>query len=213
MIHRRQHDLFDESVQEMSRMIAVLSNKNKPKPAESDEPEKPVHYIKKQDLKKQISKEGSDAIEPQSPNQIALPEHVPDKRSPSPTHTPLIQSTPPLEQPPLELPPLEQPPLEHTTSPLLLSNSPAPTSKPPSVESTSREEDQSVLVERPATPLETTLLNTLQSKDLGSTGFVTAKELETTLLQLPQGNAVCLHCVPNYIELILTTSSKQKYNC
>ena len=170
-------------------MITILSNKNKPEPVESDEPQTSIQYIKMENPGGEIlSKQESDTTEPQLSNQTVPSEHVPDKRSPSPTHTCLIQSTPPLEQPPLE-----QPHLERTPSPLFLSNCPAPASKTPSAESTSTGRDQSVLVERPATPLETTLLNILRSRDLGSTGFVTAKELETTLLQLPQGNAVCLY--------------------
>lgn len=44
---------------------------------------------------------------------------------------------------------------------------------------------------RIATPLEQTLLRTLAEKDLGNTGFVTARELESALTQqLPPDKAV-----------------------
>jgi len=49
--------------------------------------------------------------------------------------------------------------------------------------------------ETAAPPLETTLLQALQSKDLGSTGFVTARELASILLQLPPGKPVS-HFLP-----------------
>ena len=44
---------------------------------------------------------------------------------------------------------------------------------------------------RPETPLERTLLELLNDKDLGATGFVTASELAAVLASLPDGNAVC----------------------
>ena len=43
---------------------------------------------------------------------------------------------------------------------------------------------------RPETPLERTLLELLNDKDLGATGFVTASELAAVLASLPDGNAV-----------------------
>ena len=45
---------------------------------------------------------------------------------------------------------------------------------------------------RPETPLERTLLELLNDKDLGATGFVTASELAAVLASLPDGNAVTL---------------------
>ena len=49
---------------------------------------------------------------------------------------------------------------------------------------------------RPETPLERTLLELLNDKDLGATGFVTASELAAVLASLPDGNAVnkCSSC-------------------
>lgn len=50
-----------------------------------------------------------------------------------------------------------------------------------------------LLAELPArseTPLERTLLELLNDKDLGATGFVTASELAAVLASLPDGNAV-----------------------
>ena len=43
---------------------------------------------------------------------------------------------------------------------------------------------------RPETPLERTLLELLNDKDLGATGFVTASELAAVLTALPDGKAV-----------------------
>ena len=43
---------------------------------------------------------------------------------------------------------------------------------------------------RPETPLERTLLELLNDKDLGATGFVTASELAAVLASLPDGYAV-----------------------
>lgn len=43
---------------------------------------------------------------------------------------------------------------------------------------------------RPETPLQRTLLELLNDKDLGATGFVTASELAAVLASLPDGNAV-----------------------
>ena len=43
---------------------------------------------------------------------------------------------------------------------------------------------------RPETPLQRTLLELLNDKDLGATGFVTASELAAVLASLPDGKAV-----------------------
>lgn len=44
---------------------------------------------------------------------------------------------------------------------------------------------------RAETPLERTLLEQLNDKDLGATGFVTASELSAVLISLPDDKAVC----------------------
>ncbi len=43
---------------------------------------------------------------------------------------------------------------------------------------------------RPDTPLQRTLLELLNDKDLGATGFVTASELAAVLAAIPDGKAV-----------------------
>lgn len=78
-------------------------------------------------------------------------------------------------------------PVPHSPS---QSPSPSPEHKdsPPPPEHT--EQETTSLPERVATPFETLLLTTLQSKDLGNTGYVTGKEIASCLTHLPNGKSV-----------------------
>lgn len=157
-IFRSPDELFDASVQEMSRRMEDLARKNKPKLPPS--PQKPIDQ-----------EEGDDeATQLQPPTPSPLPEdtiqpETPPKPSPPPMNPPTPDPPPqPTPTPSPQAPPSPPSPVLHTVTP-----------PPP---------------ERVATPLQTTLLQALQSKDLGSTGFVTRNELTSTLTQLSKGKAV-----------------------
>lgn len=155
---RSPDELFDASVQEMSRRITDLARKNKPK--------LPPTKI---------------------PTQQA--EHVDETLPVQPTPSPALGNN---ESPPSP-PPLHSPSREPTPNPPTLTPTPPP--QPPLPESTPSPPPPVVRVatpppERVDTPLQTTLLKALQSKDLGSTGFVTRNELSSILTQLSKGKVV-----------------------
>lgn len=163
---RSPDELFDASVQEMSRRMEDLARKNKPKLPPS--PQKPIEQ-----------EEGDDeATQLQPPTPSPLPE---DTTQPE---------TPPKSSPPLINPPTPDPPSHPTPTP----SPQAPPSPPPPVLHTVTPPPP----ERVDTPLQTTLLQALQSKDLGSTGFVTRNELTSTLTQLSKGKAVSIACHVSY---------------
>lgn len=157
--YRSPDELFDASVQEMSRRMEDLARKNKPKLLSS--PKKPTQEVESDDeatLPQPLTPSPLPATHPETPPKPSPPPSDPPATDPpsQPTPTPSPQALPTTPSPP--------PPVLHTITP-----------PPP---------------ERVDTPLETTLLQALQSKDLGSTGFVTRNELFSTLTQLSKGKAV-----------------------
>lgn len=159
--YRSPDELFDASVQEMSRRMEDLARKNKPKLSSS--PKKPAQEAESED----------EAAQPQPLTPSPLPGDA--------THL----ETPPKLSPPPSDPPATDPPPQPTPTPSPQALPTTPSPPPPSLHTITPPPP-----ERVATPLETTLLQALQSKDLGSTGFVTRNELFSTLTQLSKGKAV-----------------------
>lgn len=158
---RSPDELFDASVQEMSRRMEDLARKNKPKLPSS--PQKLIQQEEEDDETTQL----------QPPTPSPLPE---DTTQPE---------TPPKPSPPPMNPPTPDPPSQPTPTPSPQALPTTPSPHPPVLHTATPPPP-----ERVDTPLQTTLLQALQSKDLGSTGFVTRTELSSTLTQLSKGKAV-----------------------
>ena len=173
LVSRSPSELYDASVQEMSRRMKDLARKNKLKQlTQLTQEDKTSQETISRQPSVSPPPQGDGASHPDTPPTTSpLPTELQETVTPDP---PSVQRTPTPPRVPLPSSPPPPPPPVTTITP-------SPTPKP-----------------RAETPLQTTLLQALETKDLGNTGFVTGNELSTTLAELSKGKAVSIILIINY---------------